>query len=505
MGMSAIATASDAGLTAAEAADRLRREGPNTLPAPPRHNPLLLFIAQLTHFFAVMLWAAAGLALLAGMPTLAVAIAVVVILNGAFAFAQEYRADRATERLRDLLPLRARVRRDGRVISVESTELVVGDRMVVEAGDRICADGDVREAAQLGVDESMLTGESRSVSVDSGSRVAAGTYVVTGRGEAVVVATGGHTRLAGLAAVTQHATRPRSPLTRQLHRVVRVVAVIAVAVGALSFGAFTLLGRDPTVSLLFAIGVTVALVPEGLLPTVTLSLARAAQRMAGAHALVRRLEAVETLGATTFICTDKTGTLTRNEMQVVAVWTPQGAVTVSGEGYDPNGAVHGTPAAVAAATALADSAARCSPDSHVTRKKSGWLPVGDPMEVALHVLAARTAVPPPPPPQRRDPFDAHLRWALVADADGVHITGAPEPVFDLCAEGHDAGPPTEIEAARAQVAALTARGLRVIAVARTSGGYTRLLGIAGLEDPPRPDVAAAIADCRRARVFGWPW
>ncbi|WP_338758105.1 cation-transporting P-type ATPase [Nocardia vulneris] len=490
-------TAARCGLSEAEAATRLHRDGPNTLPAPPRPNPVLLLLTQLTHFFALMLWAAAGLALLAGMPALAVAIAVVVVLNGGFAFAQEYRADRAAERLRDLLPVRARVRRDGRVRLVDSSEIVVDDLMVLEPGDRICADAEVLDAQRLDVDESMLTGESKPVPLAPGHGVLAGTYVVAGQGHARVTATGGATRLAGLAAVTERAVRPPSPLTRQLHRVVRVVAMIAVTVGALSFGVFTVLGQDTTESLLFAIGVTVALVPEGLLPTVTLSLAGAAQRMAGAQALVRKLESVETLGATTFICTDKTGTLTRNEMQAVEVWTPQGSTTVRGAGYNPEGTLNGAEAAVAAARCAADSAARCSPDAHAHQHGGRWLPVGDPMEVAVHVLATRAGARPAPPATARESFDTHTRRASVTDADGKHITGASEAVFALC----DPADPA-VAAAGAQVDRMAARGLRVIAVAVAADPArpARLLGLIALEDPPRPDVADAITACRRAGI-----
>ncbi|WP_084519350.1 cation-translocating P-type ATPase [Nocardia mexicana] len=488
-----------AGLTATEVALRRERDGRNALPGPPHPNPALLLLAQLTHFFAVLLWVAAGLALAGGMPTLAIAIAVVVILNGVFSFAQEYRADRATQRLRDLLPMRARVRRDGRTTVVDSADLVVDDVVVLEAGDRVCADARVSAAARFEVDESMFTGESRPVAVDTGRQILAGTYVVAGQGEAVVTATGGRTRLAGLAAVTEHASRPPSPLSRQLNRVVRVIALLAVGVGAVAFPLFAVLGMDWRNSFLFAVGVTVALVPTGLLPTVTLSLARAAQRMARADALVRRLEAVETLGAATFVCTDKTGTLTRNEMQVVEVWTPHGTVTVSGTGYEPTGRLAGTPEAMNAAAALADSAARCSPDVHAAQRSGRWVPVGDPMEVALHVLAARAGCPPAPVPRRRIPFDPHTRRAVVEDADGLHVTGAPEAVFALCSTGDGSEP--EFTSARARVAQLTARGLRVIAVASAPGSAApRMLGVVALEDPPRADVADAIAACRRAGI-----
>ncbi|WP_280339601.1 cation-translocating P-type ATPase [Nocardia neocaledoniensis] len=481
------------GLTDAEAAARHRREGANTLPEPPPPHRIAQFAAQLTHFFAAMLWTAAALALVAGMPALAIAIACVVILNGVFAFVQEFRADRAAQRLRDLLPVKATVRRGGRVVTVDSSELVVGDLLVLEAGDRICADATLL-AAHVAVDESMLTGEAESVQRGAGAPVLAGTFVVAGHGEAEVSAIGTATRLASLAAVTAGATRPPSPLTRQLHRVVRLVALIAVLVGASAFGVFAALGQDLSESLLFAIGVTVALVPEGLLPTVTLSLARAGQRMARQNALVRRLEAVETLGATTFICTDKTGTLTRNEMQVVEVWTPRGPVTLDGAGYGPDATLTGAEDAIAAARTAADSAARCSPDAHAQLAQGVWVPIGDPMEVAVHVLAARVGAPVPPAPRQRTPFDTHTRRASVVDAEGEHTTGAPEAVFALCGSG--------TEEAAAQVTDMTARGLRVLAVARAAAAGTspRLLGVLGLEDPPRPDVAAAIAACRDAGI-----
>jgi magnesium-transporting ATPase (P-type) len=488
-----------AGLTDAEAVAALRRDGPNVLPAPKRKHPVLVLAGQFVHFFAIMLWVAAALALIAGMPALAIAIAVVVLLNGAFSFAQEYRADRAAERLRDLLPVRATVRRGGRAEVVAATELVVGDVVLLEAGDRVCADGRLVEAGRLSVDESMLTGESRPVRLEPDGTVHAGTYVTEGHAAAVVTATGARSRLAGISAVTADAVRPRSPLTTQLHRVVRLIAVIAVVAGCVFFLAAFGLGRTMTESLLFAIGVTVALVPEGLLPTVTLSLARAAQKMAGRKALVRRLEAVETLGATTFICTDKTGTLTRNEMSVVRVWTSAGPVTVTGEGYQPTGDLHGEPEALAAATTLADSAARCSPDAHATGQAGHWKPVGDPMEVALHVLAARSRVPAPPAPIQRHPFDPHRRRSSVLDRDGLHVSGAPDSILPLCVNVP--------EGAEDAVIAMSEQGLRVLAIAHRHTVSTEdteteldLLGLVGLQDPPRPDVGAAIASCRRAGI-----
>ncbi|WP_086668968.1 cation-translocating P-type ATPase [Lentzea kentuckyensis] len=493
-------TVATTGLSSAEAARRLHDDGPNALPVARRRHPLLLLVEQLVHFFALMLWAAAVLALVAGMPALAVAIVVVVVLNGAFAFAQEYRADRAAQRLRDLMPVRATVRRDGHLQQVDASELVVGDELMLEAGARVCADGEVLNGAGLAVDESMLTGESVPTRPETGQHVYAGTYVTEGEAAALVTATGGHTKLAGIAALTQEAKPPRSPLAHQLHKVVVAVAVMAVAVGVLFFGVAVLLGLPIAEGFLFAIGVTVALVPEGLLPTVTLSLARAAQSMAARKALVRRLDAVETLGATTFICTDKTGTLTRNEMSVVHVWTPCGEVTVHGNGYEPTGSVHGASEAVERVRALASSAKRCSPTAHARHHDNRWLPVGDPMEVALHVLAARLGVDGPSEDAVRFPFDPRRRRSSVVDSDGVHVTGAPDSVLPLCGV---------VPGADEALAGLARRGLRVLAVARRAGrGQTwqeaerdlELLGLVGLQDPPRDDVTEAIASCRSAGI-----
>lgn len=482
------------------AAARLVADGHNRLPPPPRPHPLRELARQMVHFFALMLWFAAALAWWAAMPTLAVAIAIVVVLNGLFAFAQEHRAERAAARLRDLLPRRVTVRRDGRPQVIDAADLVVGDVVVLEAGDRVSADLRLLDCTRVSVDESLLTGESLAAARVAGDTLHAGTNVVQGQGDAVVVATGSGTRLASIAAATQSAVRPRSPLAHQLDRVVRVVAGTAVVVGVVFFGVSVALGRTATESFLLAIGVTVALVPEGLLPTVTLSLSRAAQRMAERQALVRRLESVETLGATTYICTDKTGTLTRNEMTVVRVWTPAGEVLVHGAGYEPVADLDGTPDAVAAAARAADSAARCAPDAHAHLGHQGWEPVGDPMDVAIDVLAGRLGVSAPPRAAERHPFDPVRRRASVTDVDGAHVVGAPDTVLPLCGGTRD-GTASHV------VAEMAAQGLRVVAVATrppaAAGGEVgtaRFLGLLGLQDPPRDDVGDAIASCRSAGI-----
>ena len=497
------------GLTTAEVAARRSKDGRNILPTPKKTPPWRLLLAQMTHFFAGMLWVAALLALLAGMTPLAVAIAVIVLLNGGFAFAQEYRADQASEQLGSMMPAHTRVRRNGETEAVEVADLVVGDLVLMAAGDRVGADLRIEASAGLSVDESMLTGESVPVHRTDGEHVYAGTFVVEGDSEGIVEAIGTSTRLAGIAALTATASRPPSPLAVQLHKLVLVVAAIAVTVGIVLSSAALGLGSSVTQALLFGVGVMVALVPEGLLPTVTLSLARGAQRMATENALVRRLEAVETLGATTFICTDKTGTLTRNEMSVVEVWTPSGEVTVTGTGYDPVGDAQGPTAALALARLSAQGAVACVLGRTV--KKDGvWTAEGDPMDVALDVFdqrlgnnqASRSA------PSVRLPFTSE-RMCSAAVVDGLaYVMGAPE----LILERSEGTVPGEL---RAALVDMSSRGRRVVAVARAP--HTRklsndadltfaiasdleVLALIGIADPPRTDVAQAIATCQRAGI-----
>lgn len=496
------------GLTSAEAAHRLQQDGPNVIPRPRPPSPVWLLLAQMTHFFAALLWAAAVLAWVGDMPQLAVAIAVIVVVNGVFAFVQEYRADKAGEKLLELMPAMATVLRDGSHRRVAARDLVVGDLLVLEAGDGISADARLVTATGLALDESAMTGESSAVHPSTDDDVHAGTYVLEGEATAEVTATGTATGLADIVAMTRVGRRPPSPLALRLRRVVRVVAVVAVTVGAAFFVVSLALGTPASDGFLFAVGVAVALVPEGLLPTVTLSLARGAQRMAGRNALVRRLESVETMGSTTFICTDKTGTLTRNEMSVVEVWTPRGTAVVHGHAYAPVAHVTADPETLPAVRDVALAAVRCS-TGRVVHSGERWTPHGDPMEVALHVLALRTgtdvaADEAARPLRRRLPFDARRRRMSVVAGGRVYVKGAPDAVLP-CVD--------PVDDAAAAVAALASRGLRVLAVAARAAtaadddapaadvesGLT-LLGLVALEDPPREDVHAAVAACRTAGI-----
>jgi calcium-translocating P-type ATPase len=443
------------------------------------------------------------------MPQLGIAICIIIVINGAFAFVQERRAERAAERLRDLMPKRATVLRDGAPRLIDATELVLGDVVLLSAGDRVCADLRVLDANKLSIDTSTLTGESVPVDVDTGTALFAGTFAVDGEGTAEVVATGASTRLAGLARLTRAAHRPRSPLAHELDRVVRIVGLLAICVGALFFGIALLLGVRPADGFLFAIGVTVALVPEGLLPTVTLSLGVAAQRMATRNALVRRLEAVETLGSATFICTDKTGTLTRNEMAVVDAWTPHGAARINGTGYEPTANIAATDSARPFLESLAMVAARCSRGRAVLQD-GRWCAQGDPMEAALDVFARRLgldveAEEQAQPTKRRFAFDPRRRRMSLIAGDRLLLKGAPDIVLALCRDRTSAEEVME---------RMATQGLRVLAVATrqltpieaASGAAEsletelELLGLLGLEDPPRAEAAAALAACREAGV-----
>ncbi len=494
-----------AGLTSAEAAARLARDGPNVLPSPRPPPAWRQLMAQMTHFFALMLWVAGALSFVAALPQLGVAIFVVVIVNGVFAFAQESRAEHAAERLRDLLPRRVMVLRGGVPHELDGAELVVGDLVLLSAGDRVSADLRVVEAHALVMDTSLLTGESVPVPVSKDDLLFAGTFVIEGEGRALVHATGMATRLAAIAQLTQGGHRPRSPLAREIDRVVRTVAFIAVGVGLAFFAISLAIGSPASDGFLFAIGVTVALVPEGLLPTVTLSLAMGAQRMAGRHALVRRLESVETLGSTTFICTDKTGTLTHNEMAVVEVWTPAGTARIPGTGYDPTTPLPLEEDARPAVQLLVAAAARCSAGRAVERD-GRWVAQGDPMEAAIDTLARRLDIDDTShePVLRRYPFDPRRRRMSLVAGDRLYVKGATDALLTRC--DHPAG-------AQEALDAMATRGLRVLAVgtrpaselsdgddADTAEDHLELLGLLGFEDPPRASAAEAVAACRRAGI-----
>ena len=341
------------GLSQDEAKKRLQHYGQNVI-TKVKGKPLWIrFLANFTHLMAILLWVGGIVGFLAQMPQIGIAIWMVNIINGAFSFWQEFKAEKATEALRQLLPSYARVRRDGEVQRIMAEELVPGDVILLEEGDRISADARLVDENELRVDQSTLSGESHPVRKTSEALVKedltraelpnlifAGTTVAAGTARAVVFATGMHTEFGKIAHLTQTVGEELSPLQKEMERVTKIVTILATGIGMFFFILGILLaGVDLAESFIFAMGMIVAFVPEGMLPTVTLALAMGVQRMARRHALIKRLSAVETLGSTTVICTDKTGTLTQNEMTVTSIWLPGYKFTLTSVGYSPQGKI----------------------------------------------------------------------------------------------------------------------------------------------------------------------
>ena len=414
-------------------------------------------------------------------------------------------------------------------------ELVPGDVLILAAGDAVGADARVIEAAGLAVAEAALTGESLPVTkntarlpqdtalADRANMVFSGTYITAGRARAVVTATGGNTEVGGIASMTAGAEEPKTPLEARIAQFGRYLVFAALAL----FGAIVALGLARGLPLadvlLVGISQVVSLVPEGLPVAMTIALAVGMQRMASRGAIIRRLSAVETLGAITVICTDKTGTLTRNEMTVNTLWLPDGReVTLSGVGYAPEGSLSGAAGAAPHEdiTALLSAAVLCNDAGLVapTAATAQWTVLGDPTEAALLVAAAKAGID--IAALRRDavrlaeiPFNSKSKMMAtrnrIGDGACIYIKGAPEAVLRLCANNGDA----TLQAARASADAMAGVALRVLAVARMDdrpldahagfaalGGGATLLGLIGQMDPPREEVKAAVAACRAAGI-----
>jgi magnesium-transporting ATPase (P-type) len=543
------------GLASDEAARRYAEFGPNRL-EDVRRTPLWRRATrQFTHFFAVVLWIAAALAFWgalhgpeSGMATLAIAIVAVVVINGAFSFWQEHRAEEALASLQAILPRQATVLRDGAAQRLPIATLVPGDIVLVQEGDDVPADCRLLEATALRVNLATVTGESapqaRSASPDAENDVLAarclllaGTSVLSGDGRAIVFATGMRTEFGKIVHLTQAAGEPASPLQIEIARLSRALALIAALLGLAFFAIGQALGLGFWVSFLFAIGIIVANVPEGLLPTVTLALAMATQRMANRNALIRRLPAAETLGAATVIVTDKTGTLTENRMSAVrAHFTIGGTRALA--------SLSRTDAAALAP--FFDCARHCHNAREVEDDGRRRL-LGDPMEKALIEMAERILPSAPLVRIAELPFDADRRRmsTLHASPTGrvLYCKGAPESVLPLCRRAlrpDGAVVPVARELREALLAAqdeMAEQGLRVLALAwrpletiapegseasshnavagqpspanlAAAAAVDRdqlesdlvFAGLVGLADPPRPEVAEAIARCRTAGI-----
>jgi len=519
---------SRAGLDATEAARRLAEYGPNHLEEIERENLLLRFAQEFTHFFAIILWIGAALAFIAehfdpgqGMARLGVAIIGVIIINGLFSFWQEYKAERAVAALRQLLPQKARVLRAGEITGILACEIVPGDIVLLEEGDFVPADCRLLSACGLRVNLSTVTGESfakpRNVEVSAeesplqaNNLVLAGTSIVSGQAQAVAYATGMRTEFGRIAHLTQTAGEASSPLQREIARLSRLVACLATGIGVVLFFVGQAMGLPPWENVLFAIGIIVANVPEGLLPTVTLSLAMATQRMARRNALVRHLPAVEALGSTTVICSDKTGTLTQNRMSVHRLWLGGGFMTPSELASRPHVAREHQ--------ALFVNAALCH-DLKSVEEAGRQILRGDPMEVALAKLGRNLAGDLGDCTRVDEiPFDTDRKRmsVLIKTPQGrvLYTKGALETVLACCRfVRFDAGVAPLDPAVRTRLLAaqdeMAGAGLRVLAFAqRTLGDESTpaaeeemtFAGLIGLEDPPRAEVPGAIAQCVAAGI-----
>lgn len=494
------------GIGSREVARRLAVYGQNVLPRTRGPGAIRSLVRQVTHPLALLLWCAAVLALAAGTPALCWAILAVIVLNAAVASLQERQAAKAVEALAAFLPQQTRVIRDGIAQLVPAADLVPGDVLLLAEGDQVSADARLIDGA-VEMDMSALTGESAPVSrsagtldtadrlLDAPDAVFSGTSCTSGLARAVVFATGSHAELGRIAALSQRNHSGESPLERQVRRTAWLIAAVAVAIGLLFLPLGLMAGLSLTDSAIFAVGLLVANVPEGLLPTITLALAVGVRVLARGGALVKRLSAVETLGCTTVICTDKTGTLTENKMRVVHVW-------VDGTLMDP---ATRDPALARLAEVMAD----CN-DLQVT---------SDPMETALRESASRLAVDPAAQLAmfRFDPQRKRMSVTVRRDDElRIEVKGAPERVVPLCTrlfDGRDERPLGSVAADRVadSIEQLARQGLRVLALAYRSTRSVPaaadeaerdlcLLGLVLLLDPPRPDVAPAVKACHDAGI-----
>ncbi len=529
------------GLSHEEASRRFAQYGPNSLQEVKGPPLTRRFLQQFTHFLAILLWIAAGLSFLTeflqpgeGVAMMGWVIIGVIVINAVFAFFQEYKAERAVQALHRLLPSKAWVLRAGQPQEVPRASLVPGDVLLLEEGEQIPADARLIEAVGMRVDNSSLTGESASKrrttdpvtdghALEMPNLVFAGTTILSGRGRAVIYATGMRTEFGKIAHLSTTVEPGLSPLQQEIAKLSHVVGVLSLIMGVIFFTIGLSMGLGFWISAIFCIGIIAANVPEGLLPTVTFALAMASQRMVKRKALIKQLTSVETLGCTTVICTDKTGTLTENRMRVdrlymdnLEVESREGclfigrhlAATVGSEQWKP----------------LFDAMTHCN-NAKRSRHSDGRMAVnGDPTEVALlefaleHGLLRRE----PLPRMGELPFDADrkrmttLHWAegrLVA-----YVKGAPESVIPICEQRLLRGEvsamtPDERQRLLAQGRAFAHQAYRVLAVAmreieRGTGALESdmverdltFLGLVALMDPPHREVPEAIARCRKAGI-----
>ncbi|WP_165644638.1 cation-translocating P-type ATPase, partial [Oharaeibacter diazotrophicus] len=483
------------GLSAAEAVVRLDLHGPNRLPRAARRSALARLAAQVHNLLIYVLLVSAAISASIGHPTDALVIFGVVVANAVIGFVQEGRAERSLDAIRAMVDPTASVLRDGHRVTLPADGVVPGDVVLLEAGDRVPADLRLTSAHALRVDEATLTGESVPVDKDVAAVAAdaalgdrtdmafAGTFVTAGQGAGVVVATAGETELGRVGAMIGAVERLTSPLVREMDRFARQVTVVVLVASVAVFAyAVGVAGHPVGDAFMAVVGIAVAAIPEGLPAVLTITLAVGVRRMARRNAIVRRLPAVETLGAVSIICSDKTGTLTRNEMTVRALVTGGREITVEGAGYAPSGGfleggVAVDPAADRPLEELALAGLLCN-DADIRETGGAWIVDGDPMEGALVTLAAKAGHDARAARERfarigAIPFDSrHRTMAVLVDrgTDGpvAYLKGAPEAILAASAleATADGAVPIDVGHWERAVERLAAEGLRVLALAR---------------------------------------
>ncbi|MBU9764805.1 HAD-IC family P-type ATPase [Mycobacterium sp. TNTM28] len=529
---------SPAGLDSTEADARLTRFGPNRLPAPRRKSLLMRFIAQFNNVLIYILIAAAVLKAILGEWVDFAVIMVVAIINSVVGFLQEGKAEQALDGIRKSLSLNARARRDGDWVNVDAQALVPGDVVRIGSGDRVPADMRLLAVTNLGVDEAALTGESLPAAKDVAhvdpeaglgdrtSMVYSGTIVTSGSGTGVVTATGSATELGRIQTLITEAKGIDTPLTRKLTQFGRQLSLLILGIAAVMLVTGRLIHGFSDNELISAgISFAVAAIPEGLPAVVTITLALGVQQMARRRAIVRKLPAVEALGAVDVICSDKTGTLTQNEMTVRTVCIAQHDYTVSGTGYRPDGHIEcdGRPTVPAddpGLAALIATMTLCN-DARLTEVDAQWRVVGEPTEGALRALAVKAGFDGADSPRLAElPFESANKFMVTLNAAPggdrtLHVKGAPDRLLDRSTTQlrGEVTEPLDRAYWEARIDELGDQGLRVLAAARTgapAGADTvtaadvddglEFLGIVGIVDPPRPEAVTAIANCHSAGI-----
>lgn len=547
------------GLSQAEAENRLKQYGKNELAQKKQTSMAKKLLANFTSLMALLLWGGGIMAIVSGALELGISIFCVNLINGFFSFFQEFKAEKATSALQKMLPAYTRVLRDGKETKILAADIVPGDIMILEEGDRISADARILRSNDFRADQSTLTGESNPIRksgealqqecsyLEAENMVFSGTSAAAGTCRAVVVSTGMDSEFGKIANLTQTTEKSLSPLQKELNVLTKQIAAIAFSIGLVFLLIAVFFVKDPWMeSFLFALGMIVAFIPEGLLPAVTLSLALAVQKMAKEHALVKKLSAVETLGCTNVICSDKTGTLTQNEMTVNHLWTRRAEMTVSGEGYAPQGEIRDQGTVVTAQNSsvlklLLSGAALCSNAKLIPPEpgKERYTVLGDPTEACLGVAAQKGNIDLDSLNQNYPrimelPFDSRRkrmttihqsREMLDGSTRIAFVKGAPKEIMELCSRCYDGSSSRPMEQADRE-AIMQANdtyakdGLRVLAVAyrplrkdddslpASIREYTpdnverelTFLGLVAMQDPPRSEVKDAVRLCRTAGI-----